>query len=174
MVETMLRGLSYTSQARFANGPLSWLMTAKTLRERIDISLAAKGYSPADLVREADSTSATISNWRNDVVKTEHVKAVQLFRISDALGVNPRWLLTGEGVQYAGVGEAFGEHSAASQPVKSENLKIAIQLVDEELAKKRRVLPPDKRAEAMILAYDLLDEGMPRAKVLRFVLAAVA
>jgi hypothetical protein len=35
-------------------------------------------------------------------------------------------------------------------------------------------LPPHKQAEAALLAFDLLEEGLPQAKVLRFVRAAVA
>ena len=144
---------------------------ADTLRDRIEIALQKRGWKPADLVREAASTSATVSNWMNDMVKTDHVKALQLFRIADALGVDPRWLLLGE---FSPV--MFGESPAPyqSQAVKSEVLTIAIQLVSEALEERGRTLPPSKQAEAVNLAYDLLDEGLPQAKVLRFVLAAVA
>lgn len=141
------------------------------MRARIETALQKKGWNQADLVREAASTSATVSNWMNDMVKTDHVKALQLFRIADALGVDPRWLLLGE---YTPPRVAESQAPYQSQAVKSDVLRLSIQLVDEALSEQKRQLPPEKRAEAMQLAYDLLDEGLPQAKVLRFVLAAVA
>lgn len=134
--------------------------------------MAALDMTPADLARASDSTTATVSNWRNGMVNPEHVKAAQLFKIADALKVDGRWLLLGSfgptGVHDPGT--AHGE----SHPVKSEVLKLAIQQVREVLEERNKSLPPAKEAEAIQLAYDLLEEGLPQAKVLRFVLAAVA
>lgn len=128
--------------------------------------------SPADLARASSSTTATISNWRNGNVDPEHVKAAQLFRIADALQVDGRWLLLGEVAPFR-VNESGADYGA-SHPVKSEVLRIALQLVREVLDVANRTLPPPKEAEAVQLAYDLLDEGLPQAKVLRFVRAAIA
>ncbi|WWW37231.1 helix-turn-helix transcriptional regulator [Stenotrophomonas rhizophila] len=125
---------------------------------------------PADLARASDTTTATISNWLNDNVVPEHVKAVQLFKIADAVGIDPRELLLGEASKAAGT-----EHSSLpSQPVTLDDWIVAFQLVAEALDDRGLTLPPNKRAEVTLLAYDLLQEGLQRAKVLRFVQAAAA
>lgn len=147
-------------------------MNADTLSDRVQAAMDAQQMTPADLARASDSTTATISNWRNGNVNPEHVKAAQLFKISDALKVDGRWLLLG-GFGPARVNESVPPYGE-SHPVKSDVLRIAIQQVTEALGERNMTLPPAKQAEAIQLAYDLLEEGMPRAKVLRFVLAAVA
>lgn len=143
-----------------------------SLETRVQQAMAAKGMKPADLARASNSTTATVSNWRNGNVVAEHVKAEQLFRIADALEVDGRWLLTGEYGPLR-VNES-GASYAASQVLQRDVLRIAIQLVRDVLTEGKKALPPAKEAEAIQLAYDLLEEGLPQAKVLRFVLAAVA
>jgi hypothetical protein len=54
----------------------------------------------------------------------------------------------------------------ASQPVRHEELSMAIQLVDEALEGK--TLMPAKRAELVALVYEGLVEGLPEATVLRW------
>lgn len=127
---------------------------------------------PADLARASSSTTATVSNWMNDNVDPEHVKASQLFRIANAAGISGYELLTGEPEPIAGVAEQPAHY--ASQPVQLKDWIIAFQLVAEVLDDQGLTLPPPKRAEVTLLAHDLLNEGMPRAKVLRFVQAAAA
>ena len=133
--------------------------------------MQAASLTPGALARKSASTEMTISNWLNDAVQADHVKAAQLFRIADAVGADPRELLQGAPARY-GVAEA--QRSYASHPVKPDVLRIALQLVAETLAEGNLELPPSKQAEATQLAYDLIEEGLPQAKVLRFVLAAVA
>ena len=147
-------------------------MASKTLRDRVQTAMDALGMTPADLARAAESTTATVSNWRNGMVNPEHVKAAQLFKIADALKVDGRWLLLGD-LGPARINETAGTYES-SHALKSDVLKIAIQLVTEVLSEGKRTLPPGKQAEAIQLAYDLIEEGLPQAKVLRFVLAAVA
>lgn len=143
----------------------------KTLGDRIGKALSDRNWSSADLAREAGSTTPTVSNWVNDMVKGDHVKAVQLFSFAEALGVDPRWLLLGDTTpRYVRETQAAYQ----SQAVKSDVLKLSLQLVEDVLSEGDVVLPPHKKAEAIQLAYDLIEEGMPQAKVLRFVLAAVA
>jgi transcriptional regulator with XRE-family HTH domain len=147
-------------------------MSSDSLKSRVQKAMEELGMSPADLARAAESTTATVSNWRNGMVNPEHVKAAQLFKIADALRVDGRWLLLGD-FGPARVNESAAAYGA-SHPVKSDVLSIAIQQVREVLEERGKTMPPAKEAEAIQLAYDLLEEGMPRAKVLRFVLAAVA
>jgi len=131
---------------------------------------AAQLARPADLARASDTTTATISNWLNDNVVAEHVKAVQLFKIADAVNVDPRELLLGEPSK----SRAAANDSAPSQPVILDSWIVAFQLVAEALDERGLALPPNKRAEVTLLAYELLQEGLQRAKVLRFVQAAAA
>lgn len=144
-------------------------MATSTLGTRLRAAMLRRKQNPATLARAAGTTEASVSNWLNDNVKVDHVKAVQLFRIADAAGIDPRELLLDDGVR---VGESPAPY--ASHAVKPEVLKLSIQLVTEVLEQGNRELPPAKQAEAIQIAYDLLEEGLPQAKVLRFVLAAVA
>lgn len=50
--------------------------------------------------------------------------------------------------------------------MRRDDLMMALQLAAEALGDK--VLPPDKHAELVTLIYELLEEGLPEAKVLRF------
>lgn len=159
------------SQAPLSSGLLSFLMSKLSLGQRLQSAMqTAQLAKPADLARASDTTTATISNWLNDNVVPEHVKAVQLFKIADAVGIDPRELLLGEASKAAG-----SEHSSLpSQPVTLDDWIVAFQLVAEALDDRGLTLPPNKRAEVTLLAYDLLQEGLQRAKVLRFVQAAAA
>lgn len=131
--------------------------------------MQAKQLTPAALARLAGTTEATISNWLNDNVRVDHVKAIQLFRIADSVEMEARYLLLDE---VSAGAENFSR--GASQPLQHDHLTMAVQLVSEVLTKSGLLLPPPKQAEAILLAYDLLEEGMPGAKVLRFVRSAVA
>lgn len=145
-----------------------------TLGKRLAQRMAELDIHAAELARRAKTTEATISNWLNDNVQLAHVKALQLFNIANALGIDAQYLLIGE----TG-GSALREEPAAyaSQDLKQETLTLAFQLAteaDDALRERGRMLPPSKRAELTQLAWELLQEGLPRAKVLRFVLAAAA
>ena len=145
-------------------------MTPQPLSQRLSSALQAAAVSPATLAERVGTTEATISNWLNDKVQAEHVKAAILLRLSAALDVRPEWLLFGSGPRST-TSDTKGD---ASHPVKHETLSIALQLASEVLEDKGLSLPPKKRAEMISLIYDLLEEGMPEAKVLRFARAAAA
>lgn len=67
-------------------------------------------------------------------------------------------------------GHMADQPAGTSQPVRREDLMMAVQLANEALG--NRVLPPDKYAELVTLLYELLEEGLPNAKVLHFARAA--
>jgi hypothetical protein len=138
-----------------------------TLGQRLASAIDQIGSNPTRLALKIGTTQATLSNWINDRVQVEHAKAAVLLRLCDELDVLPKWLLFGQGPRTA-------EQPAPSQPVKQETLKLALQLVDETLAPQGLSLSPPKRAEVVSLVYELLEEGMPEAKVLRFARAAAA
>ena len=126
----------------------------------------AAGLSAAALAQKVGTTEATISNWLRDKVQQDHVKAVMLLRIAEALGVQPAWLLFGSGSRPA------ISLDVASHPLKLDLLTVALQLADQSLRDRQLELQPDKRAELTALVYELLEEGMPEAKILRFARAA--
>lgn len=163
-------------QALLSVNDLSCLMSAQTLGQRLEARMKACNLQPAEVARRAKTTEATVHNWLKDKVRMDHVKAFQLFNIADAVEADPRELLLG---QWPGANLRLAEPAQPypSQVLKQDALTLAFQLAtdaEDALQKQGRTLPPSKRAELTQLAYELLDEGLPRAKVLRFVLAAAA
>lgn len=146
-------------------------MATQTLGQRLNAAMKRQGIHPAELARRSGTTTATVANWLNDKVMVDHVKAVMLFQIAEAAEINARELLLGQADPFPAV---TAETNGPSQPVQLEDWIIAFQLVAEALDDRGLSLPPAKRAEVTLLAHDLLQEGMPRAKVLRFVQAAAA
>ena len=88
-------------------------------------------------------------------------------KLCASAGARMEWLATGYGPKYTETKDA-GED--ASQAVRPETLTIAIQLAAEALQGK--YLPPPKYAELVALIYELLEDGLPEAKILRFARAA--
>lgn len=88
-------------------------------------------------------------------------------RLCLAAGVRLEWLATGEGDM-----RSQAAPGGASQPLRRDDLTMALQLASEALGEKE--LPPAKHAELVTLIYELLEEGLPEAKVLRFARAAAA
>ena len=157
-------------------------MNPSTLGQRLKAAMDACAKNAAAVAVDAGTTEGTISNWVNNSVSPDNVKAAMLFAIADAVKEDPRYLLHGTrdrrlsavrepSTPYAGPAPNFGYEP--SQPVQLDAWKIAFQLVAEALGNDL-TLPPDKQAEVTLLTHDLLTEGMPRAKVLRFVRAAAA
>lgn len=100
-----------------------------------------------------------------------------LAKLAIVKGVRLEWLATGIGDMYApswatNEDPAQTAPGSASQPVRHEILIIALQLAAETLGEKE--LPVAKHAELVALIYELLDEGLPQAKVLRFARAFAA
>lgn len=67
-----------------------------------------------------------------------------------------------------------GSVASVSHAMSKERLTLALQLVEEALAERHGTLPPPKKAELALAIYELLEEGLQQAKVLRFARAAVA
>ena len=85
-------------------------------------------------------------------------------------GWNLNWVLTGEGperLEYLG-------GAAPSHPVSQKSLMLALQQVEEVVAEHRLPMPPARKADLTLAVAELIEEGMPEAKVLRFVRAAAA
>lgn len=145
-------------------------MSYDSLGARLGWAMHEAGLKPAMLAARCGTTEATIHNWLKGKVKIEHVKAVMLLRIADVLDVLPSWLLLNEGRRRSPTGVA----DEPSQAVTRERLIIALQLTAEALEGRALTLPPAKRAEVTMLACELLEDGLPEAKIIRFVRAAAA
>lgn len=129
----------------------------------------------AEVARRARTTEATVSNWLGDKISPDHVKATMLLSIADAVEMDPRELLLGEPSRTNTVHETAPAYR--SQDLQPDTLTLAFQLATDalaELGKHGKTLPPSKLGEIAKVAFELLEEGLPRAKVLRFVLAAAA
>lgn len=94
-----------------------------------------------------------------------------------AEGWNVNWLLTGEGPERLSqfqVADARGRYE--SHALRMEALTLAVELIDSELERAGKTLPPEKRAAAYGLVYDeLIEPGeLPNAKIVQLVIKAVA
>lgn len=86
-------------------------------------------------------------------------------------GWNVNWLLTGEGpnrleaLPDKGFQASEGVRKPSSQSVVSPHLKMALSMVEDELAQKQAYLPPGRRVDAAVLVCELLAKGLPEAEV---------
>lgn len=151
-------------------------MAAQTIGTRLAARMGERKMHAAEVARRAKTTEATVSNWIGDKISADHVKAAMLLNIADAVEMDPRELLLGErswvGTHVNDPGVAYASHD-----LKPDILTMAFQLaadVQADLGKHGKALPPQKLAEIAKVAFELLEEGLPRAKVLRFVLATAA
>ena len=145
-------------------------MSYDSLGARLSWAMHEASLSAAALAVRCGTSEASIHNWLKDKVQVEHVKAVMLLRIAEVLDVLPSWLLLNEGRRRA----TPGVSEASYQAVPRERQIIALQLTAEALEGRALTLPPAKRAEVTMLACELLEDGLPEAKIIRFVRAAAA
>lgn len=85
-------------------------------------------------------------------------------RLCFASGIAMEWLATG-------VSPATEAPVTPSQSMSQENLTLALQLVEEVALEHRLPMPPQRKAELTMAVAELLEDGVPEAKVLRFVRA---
>lgn len=133
--------------------------------------MARKNLGPLEVAQAAQTSDVTIHNWREDKVNIDHVKAVMLLNIAQALDEDPYELLLGRAASTTSLADRRAPYPA-SQDLQQDTLTLAFQLVEEALQGKSQ--PPEKRAEMTQICYELLEEGLPRAKVLRLVRATAA
>lgn len=139
-------------------------MQAQSLQSRLIEAIRESGLSPADLARAAKTTTATVSNWTGGKVRAEHAKAEVLFRIADALNVDPRWLLDGDRSSVREPSPAYG-HS-----VDAPYLREAILLVQTVIQDMRSQPSPEAQSMAIMTALEMLSDGASSDIVKRFTL----
>lgn len=89
-----------------------------------------------------------------------------------SLGWNLNWVLTGEGSERLEalstnvVRDNSAGYPASSQPVRTADITLAVQLAEEALEGKR--LGPEDYGQLVGLIHDALVNGLPNAQVLAF------
>jgi transcriptional regulator with XRE-family HTH domain len=101
------------------------------------------GMKPADLALAASCTISAVLQWESN--KTKNLKLDNLFRIADALNVEPRWLATGKGPQ---------------EPLKQWEIKIEREEAL-ALAELRKALP-EWRRYVLSLAFQMTKHEQQR------------
>lgn len=123
---------------------------------QIRTSTSRNQVQMAELLGVAQRTYAGYERGESEI------GAEPLARLVSA-GWNANWLLTGEGSErvYQVTAEVF---APPSQPVRAEDLSMAVQLAQEALD--GATLPPPKYGELVALIYDALVHGLPSAQVI--------
>ena len=130
----------------------------RSVREHLGVAERAEFASKLGI---PTTTYATWERGKNEPPATAITLLMSIF------GVNIIWLLTGEG-------EMFSQSSptgAGALMLDRVAMKMAIEAVEEGL--NDRSLPSDKKAELILVAYDLiLKDSSNRDSVIRLVRAA--
>jgi hypothetical protein len=142
-----------------------WMAGAEPSRDRCIALARGTGVSLMWLVAGAPPM------WAKD--QSPHERDTQLIALGDPESPEVREACRrrDQAIKDWSAGLATGLASQQpSQPLRRNDLIMALQLASEALGDKE--LPPAKHAELVTLIYELLEEGLPEAKVLRFARAA--
>ena len=106
------------------------------LKECID----QRNSSQAELARQSGITPASVSDWVNDKVQTDKVKAEPLLKAASFLRVRPLWLLLGRGPRALDAGNALQAAEPAPPayvgwPFEAIDLSQLLRLRPNELAR---------------------------------------
>ena len=148
-------------------------MRKLTFPERAKAARKRVGLIPQAAADEIGCSRPTILRWEKDA---DSAGAEYLMKAAKVYKVRPQWLaMQSQDDGYPWEGDAEQAEAPASQPLTRKHLIIAAQLVAQAYAEKRQKLPPPHAfAEILTTCYEMLDEGLPEAKVLRFVRTLVA
>ncbi|UPG86994.1 helix-turn-helix domain-containing protein [Luteibacter aegosomatis] len=97
--------------------------------------------------------------------RNERVPDISMLAVLMGEGWNGNWLIAGQGPERTDIAveQAPG---GASQPLRSDELKLSIQLAEEALDGGK--LEPADYAELVSLIYDALVNGLPSAQIIAF------
>lgn len=130
-----------------------------TLQERFrQLRVLKPEISNADLARATGAKPPSVGDWFNG--DTKSLKADTAAKAAAVYGVNPLWLATGEGDMLDG---------AAAVQVGTAKTQRAVPLSPEIERKMERLLltvyniAPDRRAEALSAALEVLIDHLPPA-----------
>lgn len=156
-------------------------MTMNTLAERALFARKRAGFRSQEAAAKAIGCSrGTIGMWETN--GTQRIEEY-LHPAARAYKVRPEWLnmeANDDGYPWESasnvvplVRETAGGYPA-SQPLQQTPLRIALQLVAEELDGRGLALPIPKRAALTESVYEMLAEGLSEAAIVRFVRAAIS
>lgn len=147
--------------------------------EKTALSIHSEEMKLAERIREAVGGESVLSFSRKcGISETAFRKylggaepsTLRLVAIADAAGVNIAWLAAGRGPKK---GSATPAPAEPTQPLDVARLTRAIAAVQEGLQAINRTLAPQKYAELVLAAYELLESPATSASnVIKFIKAA--
>jgi len=114
-----------------------------SLSERIAKALVSTGVSNKELADELGVHENTIISYKKC---RGTIKGVVIERLANRYKFNSSWLVTGEGPLYA--------KESGAAPVDLGLLGDTISVVEEWLERKKRRLPPEKKAKVILYLYE--------------------
>jgi hypothetical protein len=124
--------------------------------------------SIAEIARKCEIPDSTVKKWVDGVSDPSRTRCIQL---AHGTNVSLAWLVSGTGPMWPDplqqqASTATDADTAASQELRQEYLTLAIQAVEDALEARNATLPANKRAEAVMLVYELLGTGLPEAEII--------
>lgn len=105
-----------------------------TWNDRLNQALTESGMTPADLSRKTGATTASVSDWVNNI--TKELKASNSECICATLRINHRWLVTGKGPMRPSTPSQITEPQASYEtPISPRLANLINQLDRDHLAK---------------------------------------
>jgi transcriptional regulator with XRE-family HTH domain len=118
-------------------------MDADTITDRlIDAFRAAEtdGLTQADLARRCGVSRATVNDWLKG--RAVSIKPPHLFAVADALGIEARWLATGQGPRHCQRLSADQQRLIQQYHVLSDTERAAVRGLVYQLAEPRAEYKP--------------------------------
>jgi len=118
-------------------------MPPHTITDRlVEVFAAAErdGLTQADLARRVGVTRATVNDWLKG--RAVSIKPPHLFALADALGIEPRWLATGQGPRECTRMSAEQRRLIEEFHALSETERAAVRVLVHQLAEPRGAYKP--------------------------------
>lgn len=127
-----------------------------TFSERLLQVMLEKGFTKYRLSKELKLSATTISNYLKNRTKPDMTK---LEVLSDHLGVNRAWLLSGEGEKYRRVGITDENYKSALSVREDDSImtRYLINIIDKQAS---MLKVKDDQIGELIEAYKLLSNKM--------------
>ena len=153
-----------SEQGKAASDSVRFLRTENELKDRLREAIGDE--SQASFARRAGVAESVFRKY----LAGAQPSTDRLVAIADAAGVNIAWLAAGRGPKK---GSATPAPAEPTQPLDVARLTRAIAAVQEGLQAINRTLAPQKHAELVLAAYELLESPATSASnVIKFIKAA--
>jgi transcriptional regulator with XRE-family HTH domain len=128
-----------------------------SIGERLRSERENLGLSQPKFAAIADTTKQTLFSWETGKTAPD---GFQLSALA-AAGADVLYIVTGQRNQSASATPLITDH---------DRLAFAIETIEAGLAETKRHLPPNKKAELVMAAYDLMSQpGVTRENIIRLV-----